>query len=622
MKIFDNLVNPEAVNIRLLSETFLVHSLLRNDITRIINPLFMILLAPNTARISIIHVNIQKTDEKLDSSMNDLQKLEDVNMKKIRAISSVNGNVVYHVADNVPPVKQPAKLKSFLFSKAGKKQTGIINMTASISDNSSIVTRKNCDFKNIEDFSSLDQSPKSNVKLFINPLSSKELYPNGLAGSYTSCKFDCNFEANSSSESLSSTNDITQSSLESNNELTKIFDEVNDTCIDSEPSIINNYDEMSVSVKSENNFKENKSNLSLVPAFATKHINSYLEQIEPILDGITDPEVKQNEEKIVKTRLVKSYSLEEKNGSEKSDCFENPGLVHSWSYSVSDSEKIDTELEMSTTAEEFFTHPRHIITDILDEIIDVVCQKFEEKNIKAIEINEEQKSDFNTKAKLKIDKPFNIYAIHHHILLYCDVFDSNLILYALNTLKNNILINPRLFITSLATNGVQSTNNTDLLQLLAKHRKSVFGLGYNGELTNEYINFYRGFMYLEVLVTLCLNYARSFYPNLDNIKLNGEEIKNNLRIHLASLDLLDIIIKNLVTLVNENAKGFSSYIGDMLSKCKLQKIMLHCLLTSVRNFDSEMTFAEEILLFNKFQLYDTQKRVSEHMEAYQIQLLR
>lgn len=585
-----------------------------------INPLFVIFLVPNTARISIIHVHIQKTDDKLDSSINDLQKLEDVNMKKIRAISSVNGNVVYHVSDN-PTVIKPTKLKSFLFSKAGKKHTGVVNMTTSITDNSSIVTKKNSDFKNITEFTNIDQSPKTNVKLFINPLSSKELYPDGMMGSYTSSKFDANSDGNSSSESLSSSNDNT-TSLESNNDMTKLFDDANDTSIESD--LPNKPTELDNTPK-ENSTKPNKSNIIFVPSFAAKHINNYLEQIEPILDGISDiaPKDEENKPIIKPGKLTKSHSLEEKGDNEKIESYENGGLVHSWSYSMSDSEKLDADLEISTAADEFFTDPLHIITDILDDIIEDVCATHEEKNNnnnpkKKVD---NQKKDSN-KAKIKVDKPFNIYAIHHHILLYCDVFDSNLILYAFNTLKNNILTNPRLFITCLATNGLQSTNNAELLHLLAKHRKSVFGFGYSGELTNEYINFYRGFMFLEVLVTVCLNYARSYYPNLDNTRLNDEEIQNNLKIHLASVDLLDLIVKNLITLVNENAKGFSSYIGDMLSKCKLQKIMLHCLLTSVRNFDSEMTFAEEILMFNKFQLYDEYKRISEHMEAYQIQLLR
>lgn len=575
---------------------------------------------PNTARISIIHVHIQNTEDKLDTSQNDLQKLEDANMKKIRAISSVNGNVVYHVSENSTVVK-PTKLKSFLFSKAGKKQTGIINMTTSITDNSSIITKKNSDFKNVNDFTNLDQSPKTNVTLFINPLSSKELYPNGIMGSYTSCKFDSNSEGNSSSDSLSSSNENTPS-LESNNEMSKLFDDANDLSLENDlPNKSTDIENIS---KDDNFTKPNKSNIMFVPSFATKHINNYLEQIEPILDGITDVTRNETQPRNIKTKMIKSHSLEEKGDNEKGE-YENNGLVHSWSYSLTDSEKIDADLEFSTAADEFFTDPVHIVTDILDDVIEEVCAKHEEKNKnndKITKRKEDNRKKNNTKTKIKIDKPFNIYAIHHHILLYCDVFDSNLMLYALNTLKNNILTNPRLFITCLATNGLQSTNNTDLLHLLAKHRKSVFGCGYSGELYNEYINFYRGFMFLEVLVTICLNYARSYYPNLDNTHLNDEEIQNNLKIHLASLDLLELIVRNLITLVNENAKGFSSYIGDMLSKCKLQKILLHCLLTSVRNFDSEMTFAEEILMSNKFQLYDEHKRVSEHMEAYQIQLLR
>lgn len=610
LKIYDNLQNTEKVNLKLLSETFLVHSLLRNDITRMINPLFLILLMPNTVRISIIHVHIQKTDDKIDSSVNDQQKLEDLNMKKICAISSINGNVVYHVSEN-STVTKPTKLKSFLFSKAGRKQTGIVNMTTSLTDNSNIVTKKNSDFKNVTDFTNIDESPKTNVKLFINPLSSKELYPNGMIGSYTTSKFDSISDGNSSSESLSSSND-NSNSLESNVELTKLFDEANDSNIESD-----------IASKCIDQKDEEKSNI--IPSFASRHINNYIEQIEPILDGITDlaqkEEIKTNIQKAGK--ITKSYSLEEKADNEKIDAFENGGLVHSWSYSTSDTDKFDTELEISTAADEFFTDPVHLVSDILEEILENVCTIHDDKtNIKNVKKEHKSKKKENNKAKIKIDKPFNIYAIHHHMLLYCDVFDSNLILYALNTMKNNILTNPRLFITCLATNGLQSTNNADLLHLLARHRKSVFGFGYSGELTNEYINFYRGFMFLEVLITVCLNYARSYYPNLDNKHLNDEEIKHNLKIHLASLDLLDLLVRNLITLVNENTKGFSSYIGDMLSKCKLQKIMLHCLLTSVRNFDSEMTFAEEILMFNKFQLYDDRKNISEHMEAYQIQLLR
>lgn len=577
-------------------------------------------LSPNTARISISHVHIQKSDEKFETSSTDLQKLEDANMKKICAISSVNGNVVYHVTDNVTP-KPPTKLKSFLFSKAAKKQTGIINMTTSITDNASVVTRKNRDFKTVEDIPQVETPPKSNVKLFINPLSSKEIYSDSVVGSYT--KYESNSSENSSIESLSSTNDITQTSSESNNEISKSFEESNDTSMEYELS--NNKDDGFECTASHATIKHRNSDSAAekTSAFSSKYLTSYLEQIEPIADGISDVSGEYGGKKGMNVgRLSKSQSLEEKSDHEKLDSYENAGLVHSWSYCMSDSEKVSTELEISTAAEEFFKESQIIASEIMEDILDKVYCIKEEKRVE--NENKARKKEINMKARIsdKSNKPVNIYTIHHHILLYCDVFDSNLILYAFNTLKNSILTNPRLFISSLATTGLQSSNNTELLHLLGRHRKSIFGLGFSGDLNTEYINFYRGFMFLEILISVCLNYARSFYPNLDNSKLNEEEINNNLKIQLASLDLLDIIVKNLITLVHENTKGFSCYIGDMLSKCKLQKILLHCLLTSVRNFDSEMTFAEDILLFNHFQLYDSHKKVSEHVEAYQIQLLR
>lgn len=592
------------------------------------NSLFTMFLNANTARISINHVHIQKTDDKFDSSSTDLQKIDDANMKKICAISSVNGNVVYHVTDNNTP-KPPTKLKSFLFNKAPKKQTGVVNMTTSLTDNASVVTRKNRDFKTVDEIAAMSVPSKSNVKLFINPLSSKEIYPNGAIGSYTKCESKRS-NSNSSSESLSSSNEITQTSSDSN-EISKSYEESNDISMDYDVS--SNKDDTSYScntsshnhIRLEHRKSDPTNEKSSDAMFATKYLTSYLEQIEPISDGIIDVSNEFGAGKRVEiniSKLSKSHSLEEKSDHEKVETFEATGLVHSWSYSMSDSEKISSELEISTAADEFFKDSQIIATEIMEDILDKVYNIKEEKRVE--NENKARKKEINMKAKIndKVNKPVNIYTIHHHMLLYCDVFDSNLILYAFSTLKNSILTNPRLFISCLATTGLQSSNSAEILHLLGRHRKSIFGLGFAGDLSMEYINFYRGFMFLEILLSICLNYARSFYPNLDNSKLTDAEINNNLKIQLASLDLLDIIVKNLITLVNENAKGFSCYIGDMLSKCKLQKILLHCLLTSVRNFDSEMTFAEDILLFNHFQLYDSHKKVSEHVEAYQIQLLR
>lgn len=95
-----------------------------------------------------------------------------------------------------------------------------------------------------------------------------------------------------------------------------------------------------------------------------------LEHLEPISDGITDQIPK----------LPKSRSFDEKNDHQKMGDIEN-SLVHSWSYCLSDSERLNCELEMSTTAEEFFKGGDHaIITELLNEILDNVCGPEETSN--------------------------------------------------------------------------------------------------------------------------------------------------------------------------------------------------------------------------------------------------
>lgn len=290
MKILDNLHNKRKHNLKLLSESFVTHSLLRGDISRIINPIFSLLLMPNTSRISIRHINVHNAD--LQSKINslDTQKLEDAKAKNIYAISNIDGNIMYHVAEDEN--SKPSKRKSFLFSKAGKKMTGIVNTTAAILENSSVVTKKNRDFK-MEASPNLDRPSKSNVKLFINPLSSKEVYPNGIDGSYT--KLESNDD--SSSESLSSlTQTSNGSSLGKNFHFSDTYLSLYPTDRDSgfesqNDSLFAKGSEVGHAAQSDDKEKDKKLTL--------------IEHIEPISNGVAD------------RRLPKSRSFDEKNDQAK-----------------------------------------------------------------------------------------------------------------------------------------------------------------------------------------------------------------------------------------------------------------------------------------------------------------
>lgn len=80
---------------RAAAESWLVQALLRNDLSRILDPLLLKLLQPHSARVSIRHVTVQPEStelQKLASSSASEDPEDD-----IYAISSVDGQIIYHV---------------------------------------------------------------------------------------------------------------------------------------------------------------------------------------------------------------------------------------------------------------------------------------------------------------------------------------------------------------------------------------------------------------------------------------------------------------------------------------------------------------------------------------------
>ena len=82
--------------------------------------------------------------------------------------------------------------------------------------------------------------------------------------------------------------------------------------------------------------------------------------------------------------------------------------------------------------------------------------------------------------------------LHSHLLLYTQVSDSKQILYTLQCIKNILQSNPRLCIAMLSTTGLNnsassasanSSRSFQIQTLLARHRKSVYGEGFVGDLS-------------------------------------------------------------------------------------------------------------------------------------------
>ena len=110
----------------------------------------------------------------------------------------------------------------------------------------------------------------------------------------------------------------------------------------------------------------------------------------------------------------------------------------------------------------------------------------------------------------KVDTP-GVHALHSHLLLYTQVSDSRQVLYTLECLKNILTANARLAICALSTthlNSKPSPRSHQVQILLARHRKSVFGKGFVGELTNENLATHRNSTLIEVLISTALYYLR------------------------------------------------------------------------------------------------------------------
>ncbi|XP_043366505.1 protein dopey-1 isoform X4 [Dermochelys coriacea] len=177
---------------------------------------------------------------------------------------------------------------------------------------------------------------------------------------------------------------------------------------------------------------------------------------------------------------------------------------------------------------------------------------------------------------------FNIHPLYQHVLLYLQLYDSSRTLYAFSAIKAILKTNPSAFVNAISTTSVNNvyTPQLSLLQnLLARHRISVMGKDFYSHIPVDSNHNFRSSMYIEILISLCLYYMRSHYPT--HVKVTPQDLIGNRNMQMMSIEILTLLFSELAKVIENSAKGFPSFISDMLSKCKVQKVILHCLLSSI-----------------------------------------
>ena len=136
LRILDNLEqNYEKSNLKVFTEELLVQSVLRNDIVRIIYPILSILLSSATARVSINHFNLEKSQSKTDSLNENANSNVNANAN---ANVNVNDNDIKvnfksmeksKLNDNSVQLPKYNKLKNLLFGRSPKKERKVLNLS-------------------------------------------------------------------------------------------------------------------------------------------------------------------------------------------------------------------------------------------------------------------------------------------------------------------------------------------------------------------------------------------------------------------------------------------------------------------------------------------------------------
>lgn len=116
--------------------------------------------------------------------------------------------------------------------------------------------------------------------------------------------------------------------------------------------------------------------------------------------------------------------------------------------------------------------------------------------------------------------------------------------------------------------------------LLGRHRKSMNGESYQGEISSDHLNYFRFYKYLDVLVFVCLQYIRSYYPHVPQGMITAKDVVGNCNVRLLTCDVLNAIFGMLEERLHTQ-KDLPRLVLELLNRCKVQKLLLHSLVASV-----------------------------------------
>ncbi|XP_022650868.1 protein dopey-1-like isoform X3 [Varroa jacobsoni] len=523
---------------RAISQFWLEHSLSRGDLNRILEPVLIVLLHPDTSRVSINHVSVRKHRITVDQKSQQ-EREEDVD-RKIYAISQVAGNIIYHHSMNE--------------EKAKGKNRGVISPTdrpmlaLTSLDTRSIASGKPVG-KYVTGMSAVQdlefplglENPQQPMSVFVNPM-----------GSSLSLMHDF-LDPDSLNSSTSLMPDLSVATRMDHGSLRKAsYDEIQSISNVSTARIEDAQSECSRNLETAS-LPGNIGTISSTTGAGTAEV------VNSIMDDLLDEAVKSG------TDTVSVGS-------------ETPNLRRIF--------------RDGATSEAHTPTSDHGVT----------LESFKQPNA---------------------DSP--VHPLHQHMLLYSQVYDAEKALYALQSIKNIVDASRREALWQMATthvyHGGTLKRDPPVDVLLARHRKAIDGDSFQGDMSSEQLNYFRSFKYLDVLVYLCLQYLRSYYPHVPQQgPMTARDVVGNCNVRLLTCDVLQAIFQMLEERMHTR-KELPGLVLELLNRCKVQKTLLHCLVASVFQQRTEKENAD-VFTFHVIDFNDKKTVEFQFTDTFQVHLLK
>ncbi|XP_059152409.1 protein dopey-1-like [Physella acuta] len=546
--VLDSLKEESSIT-KTLAMTWLTHVIQRGDTSRVLQPLLLMLLHPDTARISIQHVNTNKPKKESVSE----EEEEDMEAK-ISAISSEGGNVIYHLHQGKHPrlskkhsQRSSEDLKSYAMSVMNNKGG---HSTAPVRTHS------------VTDLSFERVNPE-NVKLRINPFGSESSLDKLIFDGY-------DFPQSASMPNLEGVKRLNTDTCMKEG---IFFDgaDLNENHFSNEEGTAKSEEPQDLYLE-EDTIENEDEEANEICEYTSEEVAVWI-----IENLITSAMTRASDDSALDAET--NYILKKTSGLEMEQSYISPSL--------DDLRKIDID---STSGSENGDSRFFGTSSTSDKIRMQLSSSANNLGGGSTDSLSNQDSDSSSRPRImdprELDPKRDIHELHMHMLLYAQQYDYRRTLYALSTIRAMLHNCPRLVVTAMATTSISSVRPPHLAKLqalLGRHRKSVFGKQFFGDLPPEVMSSYRSNMFVEIVISLSLYFVRGYYSNLMMNKLTHEELLGNKMVHILGIEILTLMVSELLSIMKESGKNFVSYISDLLFRCKLQKSLLHCLLASVYN---------------------------------------